>query len=288
MKKKIVVFYTAWTEGVKKIVEAGKGKEREIWPVHYSQLSLKAKKKEILIEAEGRDLKEAGLFYFRSIGDKNEWLPILLELAGEQGIPVVDEYLTKPGGAMRKRKGMEAYLLKKAGVEYADSFYASDREVLKRETKGGMVLKSSKGRHGLGTFLIKKEEEIERLFQGRTGSFLVQEYIPNDGDWRIFVIGGEVVGAFKRAEKDKERVVLNRSVGQSEVRELPEEIRLLVKKAVEVLGIEVAGVDVVVDERDGKAKIIEVNQAPEFGVMEKKTGIDIGEKIIEYLLKKMG
>lgn len=123
MKKKIVVFYTAWTEGVKRIVEAGGKREAEIWPVHYGQLSLKAKKKGILIEASGRDLKEAGLFYFRSIGDKNEWLPILLEFAEERGILVVDEYLTRVGGAMRKRKGMEAYLLKKAGVEYADSFF---------------------------------------------------------------------------------------------------------------------------------------------------------------------
>jgi glutathione synthase/RimK-type ligase-like ATP-grasp enzyme len=76
-------------------------------------------------------------------------------------------------------------------------------------------------------------------------------------------------------------------MGRSEVKEVPEEIKELVKKATDVLGVEIAGIDVVVDERDGKAKIIEVNQAPEFGVMERKTGIDIGKKIVEYLLKRM-
>ncbi len=284
MNKKIVVFYTAWTEGVKRIVEAG---GEDIWPVHYSQLSMRAKDREVLLEADGKDLNEAGLFYFRSVGDKNEWLPILLEFAKEEGILVVDEYLTRTGGAMRKRKGMEAYLLKKAGVEYADSFYASNKEVLKKEVKGGAVLKSSKGRHGVGTFLIKDKQEVERLFQGRAGGFLIQDYLPNDGDWRIFAVGGEVVGAFKRAEKNKERVALNQSMGKSEVKEVTEEIKALVKKATEVLGVEIAGIDVVIDERDGKAKIIEVNQAPEFGVMEKRTGIDIGKKVVEYLLKRM-
>jgi len=272
-------------EGVKKIVEAGGDK---IWPVHYGQLSLRAERGQVSVKAGGRDLAMAGLFYFRSVGDKNEWLPILLEFAKEQGIVVVDEYLTRMGGAMRKRKGMEAYLLKKAGVEYADSFFASDKEVLKKEIKGEVVLKSSKGRHGVGTFLVKEKGEVERLFQGRTGGFLVQEYLPNDGDWRIFAVGGEVVGAFKRAEKDKERVTLNYSMGQSEVKEVSEEIKLLVKKATEVLGVEIAGIDVVIDERDGKAKIIEVNQAPEFGVMERKTGVDVGKKVVEYLVRKMG
>ncbi len=272
------------------MIEAGKKSGVEIRPIHYSELVMKKVEGEVVLEAQGKDLIGAGLFCFRSVGDKNEWLPILLEYAKEKGIVVVDKYLLGMGGSMRKRKGMEAYLLMKAGVAYADTKYSVNKKDIVKwvKEKGEVVVKSSSGRHGIGTFLVKKGDDIERLLFGRGGGFLVQEYIPNDGDWRVFAIGGEIAGSFKRGEKDTGRVALNRSMGQSEAKEAPEEVRVLVRKAIEVLGVEVAGVDVVMDERSGKPVIIEVNQAPEFEIMEKRTGIDMGKKIVEYLLKKMG
>ena len=60
----------------------------------------------------------------------------------------------------------------------------------------------------------------------------------------------------------------------------------LAREAALALGVEIAGIDLVIDQRDGQARIVEVNQAPEFEVMERRTGKDIAGEILEYLLEK--
>ena len=93
--------------------------------------------------------------------------------------------------------------------------------------------------------------------------------------------------AIRLAEKETERVTLSSSVGKSEVLEkLPPEVENLAREAALALGVEIAGIDLVIDQRDGQARIVEVNQAPEFEVMERRTGKDIAGEILEYLLEK--
>ena len=45
-------------------------------------------------------------------------------------------------------------------------------------------------------------------------------------------------------------------------------------------------IDLVRDSRDGKVYVVEVNEAPEFRVMEKRTGKNIAKMIVEYLVGK--
>lgn len=288
---KIAVFYSAWTDSVRKIKEAGSALGVDLEVVHYSELEA-TMDDEVKLVGKGRDMSEFDVYYFRSVGDRNEWLPMLLDVAQRYAIPVVDEYLTKTGGAMRKKKGMEAWVLQQAGVPYAKSYMAGDlagtRQIV-REWEKPVVVKGTSGRHGTATFLVTTEAELEPLLKGRGDmQFIIQEYLPNDGDWRMFVVGGEVVGAFKRQVKEGDRLKLNRSLGQSMLCPLPDQMRTLARRACEALGVAVAGVDAVIDERDGQAKVIEVNQAPEFDVMEKRTGVAVGEKIVEYLIQVCG
>jgi ribosomal protein S6--L-glutamate ligase len=129
---------------------------------------------------------------------------------------------------------------------------------------------------------------LERTIKGRIErtSFLLQEYIPNDGDYRIFLLGYRVLGAFKRQKKE-EKLTLNRSQGPSEVLvEIPEAVVDLAQKAARALKVEICAADMVIDERTGEPVIIEVNEAPQFHVLEKRTGINVAQKIVEYLVKK--
>ena len=288
--KRIGIFYTAWTEGLRRLAETAKKMEVEVDFVYYGDLKAVMDKGQTRIEYGGKDLGECGLFYFRAVGDKNEWLPLLLDYAREREIPVVDGYLSGLGGAMRKKKLMEAWGLKKEGVAYPKTAGLSSRRNLIEELKGWklpVVVKSVSGRHGIGTYLVRKMEELELVLKGKEGGYLIQEYMPNDGDYRIFLVGGKVVGAFKRLEKETERVTLSSSVGKSEVLEkLPPEVENLAREAALALGVEIAGIDLVIDQRDGQARIVEVNQAPEFEVMERRTGKDIAGEILEYLLEK--
>ncbi len=290
MKTKIAFFYTAWTDSGERLVKAAKVLKVDLIPIHYSALKMEAIKGEWEIYFEGKLLSEFNLFYFRSVGDKNEHLPLLLEYAKERQIPIVDEYLNRLGGAFRKRKSSEAAMLLREGVGYPKSTFVADREQLKAVIEAEnkpIVMKATAGRHGKGTFLIEDDFHLGKVLQGRTSlNFLVQDYIPNDGDFRLFLIGYKIVAGFKRQVKER-KLVLNRSIGKSEVLDkIPEGVRVEAEKAAEVLGVEIAGIDLVIDKRNNKPVVIEVNQAPEFYVMERRTGKSIASLIVKYLKDK--
>jgi glutathione synthase/RimK-type ligase-like ATP-grasp enzyme len=114
-----------------------------------------------------------------------------------------------------------------------------------------VVIKVSQGgRHGMGTFWIRDEMDVEEV-RGERG-FLIQPYIPNDGDYRLFVVGYKTLGGFKRMPKE-EKVVMNKSVGKSVgLERVPDDVAAEAEKACRALGVEVAGVDLVKDSKTGK------------------------------------
>ena len=81
--------------------------------------------------------------------------------------------------------------------------------------------------------------------------------------------------------------MMNKSVGRSEgLKEVPSEVVEVAEAAARAVEVEVAGIDLVRDSRDGKVYVVEVNEAPEFRVMEKRTGKNIVKMIVEYLAGK--
>ncbi len=165
-----------------------------------------------------------------------------------------------------------------------------------------IVKMSSGGRHGMGTFFIQNETSLAELkaeIQKRKDfaiknnktvpnfrGFLIQEYIPNDGDFRVITVGYKCIGGFKRAVKE-EKLVLNKSVGKSQnLTEVPADVVKLAEDAAKALQIEVAGTDLVRSKIDGKVYIVEVNEAPQFSVFERRTKLNVPKLVLEYLISK--
>jgi glutathione synthase/RimK-type ligase-like ATP-grasp enzyme len=98
-------------------------------------------------------------------------------------------------------------------------------------------------------------------------------------------VGYQCVGGFKRQVKE-EKLILNRSQGRSLSVEVPAEVVEMAEKAARTLKVEVAGTDLVKDSQSGKVYVIEVNEAPQFKVFEKRTKINAAGKILEYCVEK--
>jgi hypothetical protein len=253
------------------------------------------------------DLKDFDGWYFRSVGSELEWSKLLQFYARKHNMPMVDEYL-KTEGPLRRFKSIMTWQLLEAGVNYPKSAYVESLVDLKKELINwefpAIVKLSQGGRHGMGTFWIREMDDIEKLIHVLEGrrekakekgekmvpmrGFLIQEYIRNDGDYRVMTVGYKCIGGFKRMVKE-EKLILNKSQGNSvAVKELPADVVEIAERAAKVLEVEVAGTDIIRQLETGKLYIVEVNEAPQFKVFEKRTKINAAEKIMQYCLEKFG
>lgn len=194
---------------------------------------------------------------------------------------------------VRSRDKLRAHqLLARKGVgmpitSYASSANATDDLI---EFVGGapLIVKIQQSTHGNGVVLAetkKAAESVINAFRGLEADFLVQEFIKeaSGADIRCFVIGDKVVAAMQRQAKEGEfRSNLHMGGSASEVKLKPEE-RALAVRAAKVLGLDVAGVDII---RSAHGPLVlEVNSSPGLKGIEGCTGKDVAGKIIEYIEK---
>lgn len=297
MNQKIAFFYRLDKWGtVARFEHEAKILGLELVPIRYRQLQLKQKGSTWGIEFDGRPLRNFDLFYFRAVGSELEWSKLLTLYASRHNIPVVDQYL-QDEGALRRTKAVSGIFLAESGVSYPATTFVERQEDLEKELSANwqypVVVKLSQGgRHGMSTFWLRGEPDLREMLSKAKDEenkpkrgFLIQEYVKNDGDYRLFVVGYKVLGGFKRAPKE-EKMVMNKSVGKSQVLEVvPIDVAAEAEKAALALGVEVAGIDLVVSP-EGKPVVIEVNEAPQFKVFEKRTGINAVKAILEYLKNK--
>lgn len=149
-----------------------------------------------------------------------------------------------------------------------------------------LVIKLLEGTQGLGVVLAETEnaaKSIIEAFNGLKARVIAQEFIEEAGgaDIRAFVVEGNIVGAMKRQGKKGEfRSNLHRG-GTASIVELSEEERNTALKATRVLGLGVAGVDML-QSKHGPL-VIEVNSSPGLEGIEGATGKDIAREIISYV-----
>ena len=148
------------------------------------------------------------------------------------------------------------------------------------------VIKSTEGTHGYGVFLAKSEQQARQLVYQmleRNMRPLVQEYIKESHgqDIRVLVVGGKVVAAMKRKANGSEfrsNFHLGGSVQKVEINEEEERIACL---AASVMGLDLAGVDMLISSRG--PLILEVNSSPGLEGIESSTGVNIAGEVTKYL-----
>jgi ribosomal protein S6--L-glutamate ligase len=161
------------------------------------------------------------------------------------------------------------------------------------EMVGGapLVVKLLEGTQGRGVVLAetkKAAESVINAFKALNANLLVQEFIKEaEGrDLRCFVVEGKVVAAIeRRAAPGDFRANLHQGGGASIVKITSEE-RSLAVRAAKVLGLRVAGVDVI---RSKKGPLLlEVNSSPGLEGIEDATGKDVAGSMIAAVERQLG
>ncbi|HEX5961948.1 MAG TPA: 30S ribosomal protein S6--L-glutamate ligase [Rhodanobacteraceae bacterium] len=153
------------------------------------------------------------------------------------------------------------------------------------------VIKLNEGAQGSGVVLAEKpaaSQSVIEAFRGLYANFLVQEFVreANGRDIRCFVVGECVVAAMQRAAVDGDfRANLHRGGSGSPAR-LSAAERNVALRAAKVLGLGIAGVDLL-RSRHGPL-VLEVNASPGLEGIESVTGVDVADAVVRHLEEAVG
>ncbi len=169
------------------------------------------------------------------------------------------------------------------------TFVRDKKDVLPAiERVGGapVVIKLLEGTQGIGVLLaesVKSAEGIVELLQSQKQNVLIQKFVAESKgrDIRAFVVGDQVVGAMRRVAQGQEfRSNVHRG-GLTEAVVLDETYAETAVRAAQILGLKVAGVDML-EGKDGP-QIMEINSSPGLEGIEKCTQLDIAGAIIDFI-----
>ncbi|NND82907.1 MAG: 30S ribosomal protein S6--L-glutamate ligase [Gammaproteobacteria bacterium] len=156
------------------------------------------------------------------------------------------------------------------------------------ERVGGapVVIKLIEGTQGIGVLLaetVQAAESIIELLQSQKQNILIQKFVAESKgkDIRAFVVGDRVVAAMRRVAQGQEfRSNVHRG-GVAEAVELDDDYKETAVRAAQILGLQVAGVDML-EGADGP-QIMEVNSSPGLEGIETCTGLDVAGSVIDYI-----
>ncbi len=173
------------------------------------------------------------------------------------------------------------------------TFVSDKKDVLPAiERVGGatVIIKLIEGTQGIGVLLAestKAAESIIELLQSQKQDVLIQKFVAESKgkDIRAFVVGDRVVAAMRRVAQGQEfRSNVHRG-GIAEAVELSEEYSETAVRAAQILGLRVAGVDML----EGKKgpQIMEVNSSPGLQGIEECTQLDVAGAVVEYIAARV-
>ncbi len=169
------------------------------------------------------------------------------------------------------------------------TFVRDKKDVLPAiERVGGapVIIKLIEGTQGIGVLLadtVKQAEAIIELLQSQKQNVLIQKFVAESRgkDIRALVVGDRVVAAMRRVAQGQEfRSNVHRG-GRAEQVELSEEYEQAAIRSAQILGLRVAGVDML--ESASGPQIMEVNSSPGLEGIETCTQLDIAGAIIDYI-----
>lgn len=183
-------------------------------------------------------------------------------------------------------------LLSRKGVGLPVTAFAHEventQDIIQLVGGAPLVIKLLEGTQGRGVVLAetyKAAESVIDAFRELHANFMIQEFIKEAGgaDIRCFVIGDKVVAAMKRQAREGEfRSNLHRGGTASLIKLTPEE-RATAARAARIMGLNVAGVDIL---RSNHGPVVmEVNSSPGLEGIERATNKDVASMIIQFIEK---
>ncbi len=239
-------------------------------------------------ETDSSDFGEVVLWRSSSLGTGEERLRMMRAIRHDGHILINRSLSVFPHVA--EKWFQQEYLREKTDIVEGIATYRfeSRSELLKAVSRGELrypfIRKPNKGSKGKGVVLITDENGLCRT-DSEVEMNVYQNFIRNSGDYRVFILGGKMLGVIRRMASDG-GFINNISLGGTAERvsdpDILKKLRHIGTTVASVFELTLCGVDVIYDEDRKKYVFLEVNTVPQWKGFQEATGIDVAGKILSY------
>lgn len=298
MKKNILIL----TGGGKKHLESFRAFDKEfgvkVTTASFSDVTYITEGNKTKISVGKKELSKFDVIYIRLIGKRHEDAALLADYITSHNIPLVDSCLTKfPIFPLTQSKAQEMRLLHDANIPVPKTYYAKLKNIRENGAKKlGMpfVIKRTDGKKSNAVWSPKTLEALDELIheltpQEKQGKrFLAQEFVKASQRLRVLIIGKRPIACITRGTRWRRRFVekVNGEIPlkvSAVINPIPKDVAKLAVSAAKAVGLEIAGVDILVVDKTQEKIVLEVNSSPRWYSITRDTGISVEKEIIRYL-----
>ena len=244
-----------------------RGFEAEVASYKDLAFSIDGENTQITIFSTGKDLKDFSKIIVLSTSPQHLQNYIFSALAcycRKNNIVLMDDSFSNLDGKL-----FALWRFWENGIPVAKTFFGPKAFLAQRLAEIGNkgILKSVQGTKGKDNYLISSKEELNQIIDSSPDtSFILQNFVPNDGDWRIILINFEPKLAIYRSSHGKD-YRNNTSVGGEAtlvpLQDVDSKIIELAINSAKALDIKIAGADIMQDKNTGDYTVLEVNRTPQ-------------------------
>lgn len=298
MKKNILIITGGGIKHLEPFEKFGAEFGVSITRASFSKVSYAAEGEKVEIFIDDKPLKSFDLVYYRLIGKARETSAVLVDYIMSHNIKIIDSCHSKSLlFPMTQSKACEMRLLYNADIPIPKTLFGNLSRIKEKGKKFlgfPFVLKRTDGKRSNAVWSPKTEIELDLLIQDllveqKQGKrFLAQEFIKGSQRLRVLIIGDKPIACITRGTRWRRRFV-QKVDGKipdkisAVIDPIPENIAQLAVRASKAVGLEIAGVDILVEDETQKLFCLEVNSAPRWYSITRDTGLSVEREIVKYL-----
>jgi len=212
----------------------------------------------------GIDIADYAFVYFKSWEALRDMASAAAIYLAAKGVPFADEQVRH----IAIEKSVQYMAMWKENVRVPETIWGSPKvlEYVVRNTSKlhyPLIIKSIHGQKGKDNFLVKSRDEALDILSTTEATMLLQQFIQNNGDYRIGVYGGRARWAIYRRSGGKSHLN-NTSAGATaellDMKQLDAAVKEIAESASHAVELSISGVDVVQSSATGELYIFEANQ----------------------------
>ncbi len=243
---------------------------------YFEDISITMEKNTLDIFIKEQNIRSYSAIYFRKVGTFKNFAHLMCQYASNNNMRFLDRFRLT---TVSRTKMNQCATFAMKNIPFPKTFAAgewNDSSINKALLTLNMpiIIKSLSSSQGKGVDMARTTTELRAKIKKLTLKkiqFILQDFVNNDFEYRILVLGGKAAIAetkTRQANEFRNNVSLGATEKFISLSTVPKNVLRNAEKASKAMGVDIAGVDVVVDAKTKIAYVLEVNTAPQFTLNE--------------------